>query len=167
MGRVTVQNLDDKQSGVAVDDPMACGRLLALTSGPAFSFGFADPASPLANGGDYLTQPAAMVNLESPERRFVLRVSPNLEGLVLRDGELTFGGWGEGFLDARHPHTLVHEAMVSLNFWDTSLGSFALSGGRDSRRTGPTIASGRSRSAPASSSAGDRCGWDRTGCWIS
>lgn len=29
------------------------------------------------------------------------------------DGELTPGGWGEGFNDRRHPHTYAHELMVS------------------------------------------------------
>ena len=28
------------------------------------------------------------------------------------EGELALGGWGEGFVDRRHPHTYLHEAMV-------------------------------------------------------
>jgi len=97
---------------------------------PIGTFGFAAAQSPLDDRGFYLTQPAAMVNFESPSRRFVLRVTPNFEGLPQEDGELTFGGWGEGFIDARHPHTLLHEAMVSVNFWDTPVGSVAISGGK-------------------------------------
>ncbi|MDQ3388031.1 MAG: hypothetical protein M3483_00865 [Gemmatimonadota bacterium] len=36
----------------------------------------------------------------------------NLEGLTLRRGELNAGIWGEGYVDRRHPHTYVHEAML-------------------------------------------------------
>jgi len=89
-----------------------------------------DGGSPLDDDGFYLTQAAAMINLESPRRRFVLRVTPNFEGWTQGDGELTFGGWGEGFIDKRHPHTLVHEAMVSVNFWDERHGGFSISGGK-------------------------------------
>lgn len=38
----------------------------------------------------------------------------NGEGLTLESGELALGNWGEGFIDRRHPHTYLHEAMVSL-----------------------------------------------------
>ena len=37
----------------------------------------------------------------------------DLEGWTIPDGELTPGGWGEGFNDRRHPHTYAHELMVS------------------------------------------------------
>lgn len=97
---------------------------------PVFTSGLADSGSPLADSGFYLTQPAAMINVEDAERRWVLRVTPNLEALTQEDGELTFGGWGEGFLDARHPHTVLHEFMLSYNVWNTSRGSFSISGGK-------------------------------------
>jgi len=35
----------------------------------------------------------------------------NLEGLTLRRGELNTGGYGEGYVDRRHPHAYVHELM--------------------------------------------------------
>lgn len=38
----------------------------------------------------------------------------DLEGWTMPDGELTPGGWGEGFNDRRHPHTYAHELMVSV-----------------------------------------------------
>ena len=66
----------------------------------------------------YLTQPAFMMNVASPGARFVLRTTLNFEGVTQEDGELTFGGWGEGFIDKRHPHTLVHELVLSVNFPD-------------------------------------------------
>lgn len=78
----------------------------------------------------YLTQPAIMANLESPSRRVVLRTTLDFEQLSQPDGEYTFGGWGEGFIDKRHPHTLLHELMLSLNAWDTEAGSFSLSAGK-------------------------------------
>lgn len=86
--------------------------------------------TPIDQSDAYLTQGAAMINLESPSRRLVLRVTPNVEGLTQEDGELTLGGWGEGFIDSRHPHTLVHEAMVSLNFFDGEGGGFSVSAGK-------------------------------------
>jgi hypothetical protein len=78
----------------------------------------------------YLTQPVAMVNLESPGSVLVLRLTPNLEGLTQRRGELTYGAWGEGFIDARHPHTILHEAMLSLNLWDVGGAALSLSAGK-------------------------------------
>ncbi|HEX6306640.1 MAG TPA: hypothetical protein VFZ69_00560 [Longimicrobiales bacterium] len=78
----------------------------------------------------YLTQPALMFNIESPGSRVVLRTTLNAEGLTLDDGEMTFGGWGEGFLDRRHPHTLLHELMLSVNVWNAGGGSFSVSAGK-------------------------------------
>ena len=78
----------------------------------------------------YLTQPAVMINVESPSRRLVLRSTLNFEGVTLENGEVTLGGWGEGFIDERHPHTLLHELMLSVNAWDTSQGHLSLSVGK-------------------------------------
>jgi hypothetical protein len=98
---------------------------------PAFTMAFpSDDDSPLAETGFYATQPAIMLNLESPESRVSFRTTLNLEGLTQPDGELTFGGWGEGYLDKRHPHTLVHEALLSVNVWARDGGGFSLSAGK-------------------------------------
>jgi len=86
--------------------------------------------SPLHGTEAYLTQPAVMANIESPGSRLVLRTTLNLEALTQPDGEYTFGGWGEGFIDKRHPHTFLHEAMLSLNLWRAAGGSFSLSAGK-------------------------------------
>ena len=51
----------------------------------------------------YLTQPALMANLKSPSRRLVLRTTLNFEGVTLGNGELNYGGWGEGFIDSGIP----------------------------------------------------------------
>jgi hypothetical protein len=37
----------------------------------------------------------------------------NAERWTLPDGEPVAGIWGEGFVDRRHPHTILHEAMVT------------------------------------------------------
>lgn len=78
----------------------------------------------------YLTQPALMADLESPNRRVVLRTTLDFEQFSQADGEYTFGGWGEGFIDKRHPHTLLHELMLSVNAWNTEAGSFSISAGK-------------------------------------
>jgi hypothetical protein len=85
--------------------------------------------TPLDHTGLYLTQPAIMMNISSPNERFVLRTTLNFEGITQPDGELTFGGWGEGFLDKRHPHTLLHEFMLSWNT-GTAWKGFSLSAGK-------------------------------------
>ena len=89
-----------------------------------------DDGTPLDRRGLYLTQPALMLNIESRESRVALRTTLNFEGLTQPDGELTFGGWGEGFLDKRHPHTYLHEAMLSVNVWAQSGGGFSISAGK-------------------------------------
>ena len=50
------------------------------------------------------------------------RMTVDFEGVTMPAGELALGGWGEGFVDRRHPHTYLHEVMV----WGaTPLGSVA------------------------------------------
>ena len=91
---------------------MALGMAQAF---PAVTFSLpGGDGTPLDEVGVYLTQPALMLNIEAPESRVVLRTTINLEGLTQPNGELTFGGWGEGFLDKRHPHTYLHEIMLSV-----------------------------------------------------
>jgi len=60
----------------------------------------------------------------------VLRTTMNFEGVTQPGGELSFGGWGEGFLDKRHPHTLLHEVMLSVNIWRTQQAGWSVSAGR-------------------------------------
>lgn len=97
---------------------------------PMWTAGLATSGTPLDDNAFYLSQPAAMINLESPGGTVVLRFTPNLEGLTQEDGELTFGGWGEGFIDARHPHTFLHELMLSVNLRETALGALSFSAGK-------------------------------------
>ena len=56
-----------------------------------------------------------VVALEAGAFRVVrARATINLEGLTIPAGELTPGAWGEGFVDRRHPHTYVHELMLTV-----------------------------------------------------
>ena len=60
----------------------------------------------------YLTQPNVMGDLWRGPLR--LTGTLNFEGYTLARGELNAGIYGESYVDRRHPHTLVHEAMLSL-----------------------------------------------------
>ena len=60
-----------------------------------------------------LVQPAFMVHAGALSNRLRFLATINLEGLTIPDGELTPGAWGEGFIDRRHPHTYLHELMLS------------------------------------------------------
>jgi len=107
-------------------------RLLGMAQAFAMTTGAAprDPGSPLHDTESYLTQPAVMVNVQSPGAVVVLRSTLNLEAATQPDGEITLGGWGEGFIDRRHPHTFLHEAMLSLNAWNVGGGALSVSAGK-------------------------------------
>jgi hypothetical protein len=62
-----------------------------------------------------LVQPALMAHAGALSNRLRLVTTVNLEGLTIPDGELTPGAWGEGFIDRRHPHTYLHELVLSLD----------------------------------------------------
>lgn len=89
-----------------------------------------DEGTALEPTGFYLTQPALMLNVESPGSRVVLRTTLNLEGVTQPNGELTYGGWGEGFLDKRHPHTYLHELMLSYNLRGDENHGLSISAGK-------------------------------------
>src|SRR5215208_5307673 len=63
----------------------------------------------LAEG--YLTQPMVIAMLASHGGHFVADVTLNFEGATLERGELNAGVHGEGYIDRRHPHTLLHELV--------------------------------------------------------
>ncbi len=60
-----------------------------------------------------LVQPMLMAHAGVFSNRVRFVGSVNLEGLTLPNGELAPGDWGEGFIDRRHPHTYVHELMLT------------------------------------------------------
>jgi hypothetical protein len=61
----------------------------------------------------YLTQPAMMVQLDPWGELLSLKGTLNLEGVTLKRGELNAGIVGEGYIDRRHPHTYLHELVLS------------------------------------------------------
>jgi hypothetical protein len=61
----------------------------------------------------YLSQAAAMARGDLLGGHLRLEATLNAEGLTLDRGELSTGAFGEGFIDRRHPHTYVHEAVVT------------------------------------------------------
>lgn len=60
----------------------------------------------------YLTQPMLFGHAMLAGGRIAALATLNFEGLTLRDGELAAGNAGEGYIDRRHPHTFLHEAVV-------------------------------------------------------
>lgn len=58
----------------------------------------------------YLSQPVIMAHASWDWLQAVGTL--NLEGLTLQRGELNTGGYGEGYVDRRHPHSYVHEALI-------------------------------------------------------
>jgi hypothetical protein len=61
-----------------------------------------------------IVQPIAMLDLGAWGGRARLRATIDFEKWTIPHGELTPGAWGEGFVDRRHPHTIVHELMLEL-----------------------------------------------------
>jgi hypothetical protein len=58
----------------------------------------------------YLTQPVVMAHGAWNWLRGLATF--NFEGLTLDRGELATGGYGEGYVDRRHPHAFVHELLA-------------------------------------------------------
>src|SRR4051812_19396930 len=52
----------------------------------------------------------------------------NLEGLTLARGELNTGGYGEGYVDRRHPHAYVHELLAGYETQNDRWGASAFAG---------------------------------------
>ena len=61
----------------------------------------------------YLTQPAIMAELDPWSELLLLKGTLNLEGATLKRGELNAGIAGEGYIDRRHPHTYLHELVLT------------------------------------------------------
>jgi hypothetical protein len=92
----------------------------------AHAVGLVTHTTPALQGRDltevYLTQPA--VSAHAAAGAFAFNGMLNLEGLTLRRGELNHGVWGEGYVDRRHPHTYLHEAVLT---WSRTLFGTGLS----------------------------------------
>jgi hypothetical protein len=108
---------------------------IRISAHGVFLYTHADPVpGGRALGEIRLVQPAIMVHGGAFRNRLRLVGTLDLEGVTIRNGELTLGSWGEGFVDRRHPHTYLHELMLS--------GEQALSGGPDSVRVSLSIGKG-------------------------
>jgi hypothetical protein len=82
----------------------------------AMGIGLATRAVPAALGRTItegaLTQPMLLARLQLAGGKFEALTTVNLEGATLRRGEINPGIYGEGYIDRRHPHTYLHEAML-------------------------------------------------------
>jgi hypothetical protein len=93
---------------------MAQERPWARASGQAvLAFTQVDPIPGQGSLGEIrVVQPVVMLHAGAWERLRLI-ATLNLEGVTIPNGELTPGAWGEGFVDRRHPHTYVHELLIS------------------------------------------------------
>ena len=83
----------------------------------AQAIGVVTRESPAIHGQDltegYLTQPVVMGQLSPWGELFSLKTTLDFEGATMKRGELNAGITGEGYIDRRHPHTYLHELLVS------------------------------------------------------
>ena len=90
------------------------GALFQLS---AQAIGVATRESPAIHGRDlsegYLTQPVIMAQLDPWKELLSLRATIDFEGSTIKRGELTPGIYGEGYIDRRHPHTYMHELLLT------------------------------------------------------
>jgi hypothetical protein len=72
---------------------------------------------PIPGGGTLgelrVVQPVVLLHAEALGGHLRAIGTANFEGQTIPDGELTPGAWGEGYNDRRHPHTYVHELLLS------------------------------------------------------
>lgn len=121
----------------------ACGVVAPLEAQhPTFAAGTSatlvyDRVDPVPGGGSAdelrVIHPVAMLHGTAAGGRLGFTGMLNLEGLTLADGQLAPGVAGEGFADRRHPHTWLHEAVVTLQHdlpAGRSGGSVSLSAGK-------------------------------------
>lgn len=62
----------------------------------------------------YVTQATLFGRLATLGGRFGALATVSAEPLTLARGELAMGAAGEGYVDRRHPHTVVHELIVTI-----------------------------------------------------
>lgn len=90
-------------------------------------------AAPSAGGSPFtqavLSQPVGMANGRFARSRGAYAATFDAEGLTMPNGELNTGGYGEGFVDRRHPHTYLHELMLT-GFGETGAIKWSASAGR-------------------------------------
>lgn len=118
-------------AGLLLGAPPVFAQHDHAAAGPKLQFGahavgLVSHVTPAIQGRDlteaYLTQPGLAVMATAGAFSFSGMI--NFEGLTLERGELNHGVWGEGYIDRRHPHTYLHEAVLS---WSPRWGSTGVS----------------------------------------
>jgi hypothetical protein len=83
----------------------------------ALAIGVVTRESPAIHGRDltegYLTQPMIMGMAGFWGDALAIQGSLDFEGVTMERGELNAGIHGEGYIDRRHPHTYLHELVVT------------------------------------------------------
>ena len=83
----------------------------------AQAIGVVTRQSPAIHGRDltegYLTQPMVMVTATFWNDAVEVIGALDFEGVTLERGELNAGILGEGYIDRRHPHTYLHELVIT------------------------------------------------------
>jgi hypothetical protein len=126
-GRVQSQDVHEghDMGNDSARGPVASAGASAILLGTVASPGINERT--LAEG--YLTQPMAMAMLASPGGHFVADMTLNFEGASLKRGELNAGVHGEGYVDRRHPHTLLHE-LVGTGLFSVGPARLSLTAGK-------------------------------------
>jgi hypothetical protein len=100
--------------GAAIAAPLGAQQ---VTGGVSATFLY-DRVDPVPLGGPLgelrVIHPVGMVHAGSLDGRLSFTGMANFEGLTLADGQLAPGVSGEGYADRRHPHTYLHEAVLTL-----------------------------------------------------
>jgi hypothetical protein len=116
----------------AQHDP-AAGRSRAEAEVGAHVVPLVTHVSPILGGESrtemYVTQPTLLAAAALFGGILRLNAAVSLEGLTLDGGELGAGAYGEGFVDRRHPHTYLHELVVSAQHGSGRVAG-SLAGGR-------------------------------------
>ena len=60
-----------------------------------------------------LTQSIVMARAAWWQGRATMEATLDAEGITMREGELSLGAFGEGYVDRRHPHAYLHELVLS------------------------------------------------------
>jgi hypothetical protein len=83
----------------------------------AQAIGIVTHESPAIHGRDltegYLTQPMVMATVSFWDNALEVIGALDFEGVTLERGELNAGIHGEGYIDRRHPHTYLHELVIT------------------------------------------------------
>jgi hypothetical protein len=111
-------------AGMAMDDSIAMPSWHFMVQAIPLVTHAAHTAGAVNLTEGYLSQDVVMTHGQWWNGHGQLDATFNGEGLTMRRGELSTGGFGEGYVDRRHPHAYVHEVVVT---GDGSLGRLAYS----------------------------------------